>query len=74
MNNLRITEQEFNKIIISIFYHFRKLWSAAYDVALSAKHLFDVIQEVRKNEKSGIDKISATEDAENKHLLMKIYS
>ena len=50
------------------------MWSAGYDVALGAKHLFDVIQEVRKDEKSGVDIISAEKDAENKHVLMKIFS
>ena len=50
------------------------MWSTGYDVALGVKHLFDVIQEVRKNEKSGIDKISAEEDAVNKYTLMKIFS
>ena len=29
---------------------FRKLWSAAYDVALGAKHLFDVSKELLQNE------------------------
>ena len=55
-------------------YIFRKLWSAGYDVALSVKHLFDVIQEVRRIDNSGMNKISVEEEEENKQLIKKIFS